>query len=283
LSNRLKALLKPYYPLFLRICGEDLFAPLACRLLLDYPSFEALKQADPEALRHRYATQGCWKPAVIAHRLQVIRDAEPLTTDAAIIQPAILDATMLAKLLLQVQESLATYDQTIAGLFPHHPDAPIFASFPGAGAGLAPRLLTAFGTDRTRFETAQALQNTVGISPVTQASGTMRVVHWRPACSKFLRQRFQEYANESIRHSLWARAYYQMLREKGKRHQAAVRALAFKWIRVMFACWQAHKPYDELRYIRSLQQRHAPLLDYLSKSDQIFGKEQPPSGKTREQ
>jgi transposase len=254
---------------------------MACRLLLAYPSFDALKQAAPEELRHLYATHGCWKPAVIAHRLQVIHDAEPLTTDAAIIQPAILDATLLANLLQQVNESIAAYDRTIAGLFPQHPDALIFASFPGAGAVFAPRLLTAFGTDRTRFDSAQQMQNTVGISPVTQASGTMRVVHWRPACSKFLRQSFQEYANESIRHSLWARAYYQMLRDRGKGHQAAVRALAFKWIRVMFRCWQTRKPYDELRYMRSLQQRHAPLLDYLSKSDQVFGKEPCPASRNK--
>jgi len=282
-SNRLTALLKQYYPLFLRICGDDLFAPMACQLLLDYPSFDALKQADSEALRHFYTTHGSWKPAVIAHRLQVIRDAQPLTTDAAIIQPAILDATMLARLLQQVNESIAAYDRAIAGLFPQHPDAPIFASLPGAGAVFAPRLLTAFGTDRTRFDTAAQVQNTTGISPVTQASGTMRVVHWRPACSKFLRQSFQEYANESIRHSLWARAYYQMQRDRGKRHQVAVRALAFKWIRVMFACWQTRQPYDELRYLRSLQQRHAPLLEYLSKNDQVFGQETTPSSspKTR--
>ena len=109
----------------------------------------------------------------------------------------------------------------------------------------------------------------------------MRVVHWRPACSKFLRQSFHEYANESIRHSLWARADYQMLRAKGKGHQAAIRALAHKWSRVMFACWQAHKAYDELRYMRSLQQRHAPLLDYLSKSDAVFGKEREPTSQRR--
>jgi hypothetical protein len=30
---------------------------------------------------------------------------------------------------------------------------------------------------------------------------------------------------------LWARNYYQQLRSRGKGHHAAVRALAFKWIR----------------------------------------------------
>jgi hypothetical protein len=91
-SNRLKDLLKQYFPLFLLICGEDLFAPMACQLLQDDPSFDTLKQANPDTLRQFYVAHGGWKPQVIAHRLQVIRDAEPLTTDAAIIQPAVLEA-----------------------------------------------------------------------------------------------------------------------------------------------------------------------------------------------
>lgn len=270
-SNRLKDLLKQYFPLFLQVCGEHLFAPMACQLLQAYPSFDALKQADPETLRRFYIAHGCWNPSVIAHRLQLIRDAEPLTTDAAIIQPALLEATMLADLLVTVGTHITAFDRAIAALFPMHPDAPIFASLPGAGDVFAPQLLAAFGANRTRFDSAAQVHNTAGISPVTTASSTMRVVHWRPACSKFLRQRFQEYANESIRHSIWARAYYQMQRARGKGHQAAIRALAFKWIRVMFACWRTHQPYDELRYLAALQQRHSPLLDYLSKRAQVFG------------
>ncbi len=232
---------------------------MACTLLQAYPSFDALKHADSDTLRQCYLSHGRWKPAVIAHRLQVIRDAEPLTTDAAIIQPAVLDATMLAELLGTVSDHIAACDRALAAWFPTHPDAAIFTSLPGAGGVFAPRLLAAFGANRTRIDSAAQVQNTAGISPVTAASGTMRVVHWRPACSKFLRQSVQEYANDSIRHSIWARAYDQRQRERDKEHQAAVRALAFQWIRVIFACWQVHQPYDELRYLRSRQQRHASL------------------------
>jgi transposase len=270
-NNQLKELLKQYFPLFLTVCGEDLFAPMACQLLLKYPCFDALTQADPEELRQFYVRHGCWKPQVIARRLERIRTAQPLTTDAAIIQSAILEATMLAELLLKVGDSIKTYDKTIADRFPQHPDAPIFASFPGAGDVLAPRLLAAFGSDRERFHTPTDVQNTMGISPVKKESGNTKIVQWRKACPKFLRQSFQEYADESIRHSIWARAYYQQQRARGNRHQAAIRALAFKWIRIMFRCWQTKQPYDELQYLAALQRRHAPLLEYLSKSDQVFG------------
>jgi transposase len=270
-NNQLKQLLKEYFPLFLKVCGEELFAPMACELLLKYPCFEALKQADPQELRQFYVSHGSWRPEVIARRLTLIREAMPLTTDEAIIRSAIVEATMLAQLLLTVADSIKAFDRLIADLFAQHEDAPIFASFPGAGPILAPRLLAAFGTNRQRFETATEVQNTMGISPVKKESGNTKIVVWRAVCSKFLRQSFHEYANESIHQSIWARAYYQQQRDKGNGHHAAIRALAFKWSRIMFRCWQTRRPYDELRYLSALQRRHAPLLDYLSKSDQFFG------------
>lgn len=270
-NNQLKDLLKQYYPLFLTVCGEDLFAPLACHLLLRYPTFDDLKQADPQEVRQFYMEHGSWKPDVLARRLALIKEASPLTTDAAIIQPASLEATMLATLLLDVGKSITAYDKAIADLFSQHPDAPIFDSFPGAGQVLAPRLLSAFGTNRARFESSRDVENTMGISPVKQESGTMNIVHWRSVCSKFLRQSFHEYANESIQHSIWARAYYQQQRDNGKKHHAAIRALAFKWIRIMFRCWKTKQPYNELVSLKALQRRHAPLLAYISKSEQVFG------------
>lgn len=267
LNNRLKALLKQYFPLFLSICGTDLYAPIACHLLRQYPCFTALKHAESETLQQFYASHGCWKAAVIAHRLNRIQHARPLTTDEAVIQPAMVEARLLATLLLELHTCIATFDRKIAECFARHEDAPIFASFPGAGPVLAPRLLAAFGADREHFHSPTEVQNAMGISPVKKASGTVTLIQWRIACPKFLRQSFQEYADESIKQSIWARAYYQMQRERGKQHHAAVRALAFKWIRIMFACWQTHQPYDEVRYIKALQRRHAPLLAYVSKSE----------------
>lgn len=269
--NQLKDLLKQDYPVFLKVCGEDLFAPMACQLLRHYPTCDDLKHADPQELRRFSREHGCWKPAVIARRLALIRDAKPLTTDPAVIQPAILQAKMLATLLLDVAKSLKEYDKTIAELFAQHEDAPIFDSFPGAGPVLTSRLLTAFGTNRARFETPSEVQNTVGISPIKRERGNTNIVKWRAVCSKFLRQSFHEYANQSIKQSLWARAYYQQQRARGKGHHAAIRALAFTWIRIMFHCWQTKQPYDELTYLRALQRRHAPLLAYIPKSEQFVG------------
>jgi len=37
-------------------------------------------------------------------------------------------------------------------------------------------------------------------------------------------------------------------------------ALAYKWQRIMFRCWQNQEPYDEERYIAALRRRHSPLI-----------------------
>jgi hypothetical protein len=70
-----------------------------------------------------------------------------------------------------------------------------------------------------------------------------------------------------------------MQRDRGKHHHAAVRALAFKWMRSMFRCWKNHLQYNEMIYLKSLQQRQAPLLEYLSKRDQVFGSGPKQAGK----
>jgi len=58
--------------------------------------------------------------------------------------------------------------------------------------------------------------------------------------------------------SFWAKAFYDACRAPGMRHQAALRALVFKWIRIRYRCWASGTPYDESRYLMALQKRHAP-------------------------
>ena len=120
---------------------------------------------------------------------------------------------------------------------------------------LTPRLIAALGSQRDRYPTAHEVQCYAGIAPVVATSGKQRWVHWRWACPKFLRQTFHEWALHSIPHSSWAREFYEEQRAKGKSRHAAIRALAFKWIRVLFRCWKERKPYDELVYQRVLSAR----------------------------
>lgn len=107
---------------------------------------------------------------------------------------------------------------------------------------------------------ASDLLHYAGIAPVTERSGQTSWVHWRYSCLKFLRQSFIEWASESLQHFFWASAFYHSQRAKSKSHQMAVRALAFKWIRIIFRCWQTRKPYDEAKYLLALKAKGSPLL-----------------------
>ncbi len=124
----------------------------------------------------------------------------------------------------------------------------------------------AFGARRERFPTASSVQKSAGIAPVMERSGNKKWVHWRYSCSKFVRQTFVEWAGQTIPRSFWAKAFYESCRARGVRHQAALRALAFKWIRILHRCWLERVPYDESRYLMALQKRGAPLLKHAARN-----------------
>ena len=182
------------------------------------------------------------------------------------VDTSILTVQMLAQQIEALHPSIARYEKEIARLFESHPDVELFSSLPGGGPALAPRLLVAFGTDRDRIASATELQQLSGIAPVTERSGKRCHVRWRWSAPTFLRQSFHEFAGLSIQRSVWARAFYQLQRERGKTHHAAVRALAFKWIRILWRCWQERTPYDEARYIGALRRRGSPLVARLDRA-----------------
>ena len=66
---------------------------------------------------------------------------------------------------------------------------------------------------------------------------------------------FHEFAGHSIRPCPWAKTLYAEQRLHGKGRHAAVRSVAFKWIRILFACWKHRSAYDSARYLKALQSR----------------------------
>lgn len=263
LSNRLRSRLKCYFPQALELVGEDLGSTMACDFLQRWPDLATLKRARTATLREFYHAHNCRGQERINQRIETIRQAKPLTKDPALIEAGVREVHLLVAMLRELIQPIADYDERIAQLMEVHEDAPIFRSFPGAGAALAPRLLAAFGTDRDAIDSAQTVQTWSGIAPVTRRSGKFCTVHRRWSCPKFVRQTFHEFASHSIGSSDWAQAYYQQQRQRGKRHHAAVRALAFKWIRILYRCWKTHTPYDEDIYVAALRNKTSPLVTTL--------------------
>lgn len=252
LTNRLEALLKGYFPQALGWAG-DLNTAQCCDFLTKWPSLQCVQQAKPAQLRKFYLDHGCRRAEIIEKRLNEIGHARWLTNDNAVLRSSVLMVQATVALLCPLIDQIKRFDKELEIAFKKHPDQELFESFPGAGPVMAPRLLAAMGSDRSRFDTAAEIQQFSGIAPVTKKSGKTHYVHRRYACPKFIRQSFHEWARLSKRYCAWADCYYRYQRSKGKRRHAAIRALAFKWIRIVFRCWKLGVPYNDQTYIASLQ------------------------------
>jgi hypothetical protein len=263
ITHRLTRTLKNYFPHVLQ-WFEDKDTLLFCDLLAPWPPRKAAQLARRTTLAGFFRTHHVRYGNVIDMRIQAIKSATPRTTDEGVIVPNALWVQALGTQLRVILHAMADFDPAMAQRAQSHPDFPLCAALPGAGPVFAPRLRVAVGAQRERYASADERQKDAGIAPGTERSGNKTWGHWRWPCPTFLRHTFVEWAAESMRHAFWARIDYQQQREKGKSHQAAVRALAFTWIRVLFRCWQHRTPYDESVYLTALKHRGSPLLHNLA-------------------
>jgi transposase len=243
---------------------HDKDTAIFCDFLAHWPTLKAVQLARRSTLERFFRDHHVRYTDVINHRIHAMKSATPLTTDAGVITPhALLGQALVSQLRVTVH-AIEDVDKAMAHRAQSHPDCPLCDALPGAGAVLAPRLLVACGEPRDRYASADALQKYAGMAPVTERRGKNTWVHWRLQCPKFWRHTCIEWAAASTRYACWARAYYQPQRDKGTSHQAAVRALAFTWIRMLLRCRQHRTLDDESVYLKALKQRGAPLIHHLA-------------------
>ena len=260
--QQLQDTLKQYFPQALEWAGE-LDSRMALDFLEKWPTLDALQRSRPSTVRSFYTSHRSRSVERIDKRLTEMASATPLHSDHALIAALSTMVGTLVALIRITVEQIRAVEHRIEQLWNTHPDRAIFDSLPGAGPALAPRLAVALGTDRARW-TAETLQTFSGIAPVTVGSGSSKWIHSRWKCPKFLRQTFHEFASNSIPYCQWAAAFYQQQRARGKGHHAAVRALAFRWIRVIVRCWKDRRPYDDALYTNRLKVAHSPTARHLS-------------------
>ena len=264
ITNRLVAALKEYFPQpveWFRDKETKVFAAFLER----WPTLPSVQRATDKTLISFLHEHHVVRSSAIDRRIAAIRSEQVLTTDPAVITPAKLTVELLLPQLRATSAAIERFDEEIQALCAQLADYELFGTLPGAGPVFSARLLAAFGEIRERFTDAGALQRYAGVAPVTERSGQKNWVHWRYASSTFVRQTFVEWAASSIAKSFWAEQFYRLHRSKGASRNATLRALAFKWIRILFRCWVDRRPYDESRYLSALQKRHAPLLQFAAK------------------
>ena len=263
LRQQLIAELKSYFPVVLELFGKDSQLPLLLSVLGRWTDPRKLRRADRRLIRRVLSDHSIRNQEQQDEIIARIRSAQLLCSDEALITPSAMAVKLLASQIQQSRKTIQEFDTKIAEVMKKHPDAHLFTSLRGAGPALAPRLLCAFGSQKDRWEDADSLASFSGIAPVTRKSGKQCKVQRRYACPKYLRQTFHEFADSARKYCPWTKARYRMLRDKGMKHNAALRKVARSWIRILFRVWQTGVPFDCERYIVQLQKRFPEITPYL--------------------
>jgi len=255
LVNQLKAALHEYYPAALD-AFDDWTGEGPWRFVITFPSPDVLVKAGRRKQERFLHANKLYRPQTAEQRLSAFAAAKAFANpNAAVTRAKMLLAVTLAKQLCSLESQLREYRARIIELFDDHPDHDCFGSLPGAGAKIAPRLLSELGANRAVFATAEALQGYAGTSPVTKQSGRSRFVIVRRACNKTLRATVHLWADLSRKSCVWAEAYYQKKKADGMGHAAALRCLGQRWVKILWTMWRNHAVYDKATHTRN-QVRH---------------------------
>ena len=175
LVNQLKAALHEYYPAALD-AFDDWTGEGPWRFVITFPSPDVLVKAGRRKQERFLHANKLYRPQTAEQRLSAFAAAKAFANpNAAVTRAKMLLAVTLAKQLCSLESQLREYRARIIELFDDHPDHDCFGSLPGAGAKIAPRLLSELGANRAVFATAEALQGyrrhlarheTVGPQPV---------------------------------------------------------------------------------------------------------------------
>jgi transposase len=246
-ESQLRAILEAYHPAPVRLFSS-VDRAITLSFVADYPTpatASRVKAARMGMFCRRNHYTGRVPAQVLAERLR----ANLLSGAPGTVAGKAFSAQVFARLLRLLNDELAEYDDAIAAAVAEHPDAPIFASFPGVGPVLTAVLLAEIGEDRSRFPTAAVLLSEAGLAPVTRKSGRSRTVRFRYAANTRMREAAMWWAFNSLKTSPWAAAAFRQARDqRGQHYHRALRGLAARWTRILWRCWTFHTPYDPARH-----------------------------------
>lgn len=252
--NQLTATLKAYYPRALEVVA-DLKTQWGRDFLASYPTptaLAALTEREWERWARRHRLRGARAAALWA-----IVQAPQLLVPAHVGRVHARRAAALREHLAVSLATVTTYQEAIEDFFARMPAAAWATSLPGAKSGTTvPRLYAELGDAVGRWESFRHLQAHAGAVPVTARSGRQVIVHFRWACNTFLRDAVHQFAQQSLRLSGWARAYYDRCRRRGHRHPHALRALGAKWLKILFTLWRRGIAYDETYHVATIARQH---------------------------
>jgi transposase len=246
--NALRSLLREYYPAALAAFGTDLASRDALAVLAAAPGPDQgrrLSQTRIETLLRNAGRQR--NLTITATRIRAALTSAQLSARPGVVPAYTASAAALVAVLIEMVKQTEVLAGQVEQGFGQHPDAEIYRSQPGLGTILGARVLAEFGDDPHRYTDARARKNYSGMSPITKASGTKRVVLARYARNRRLGDALFLQAFAALNNSPGARMFYDQRRARGATHYQALRALANRLVGILHGCLQHQTLYDENR------------------------------------
>lgn len=266
LVNQLQQILYEYYPEALE-AFDDWTRVTSWAFVERFPTPEILTRAGKRQWEKFLHTHRVYRPETYAKRMDIFSRAGELYVRPEIVRARSRQALARVRILRALQIQLDAYREEIARLFARHPDGALFASLPGLGPKLGPRLLAEIGSDRSLYPDAQSLQCVAGTAPISYQSGQIHKVFLRRHCNKLLRHSIHLWADLSRQRCPWATVYYAEARKRGKSHACAVRCLGQRWLKILWKMLQTHEPYNPDIHARNQLKHGSWVLQILTPSN----------------
>ncbi len=242
-AQRLRALLAEWCPALSALC-DDLNRHWQRDLLQSFPLHVELCAAHGNRLR-AFARKHRLRSAT-HERLLAARSQKPLAIPAGRLRALRAEILSLVEHLGRLARSVADIEAELDRLVAEHPDGAVFQSLPAHGTATTATLLAAFGEDRDAAPSWRALAARWGVAPVTVQSGRARHVKRRRACDHTVNQALLFFAfRTAFTPGCWAADFYQAKRREGADHYTALRALALRWVKILYHLWRHRTGYEE--------------------------------------
>jgi hypothetical protein len=250
LHNAFKETLKQYYPEYLDFFN-DISCPVSLAFFQAFPNFRVAAKHTYPQLKSFFKEQRLHSEKIVQNIYHILHQKSIPVTDS-IVEIKSMKALIYAQQLLQVNNSCQLYLQKIQNCITHHPDAPIFLSFPGIGDISSARMIALFGDNRNLYNHVSTIQSIAGTCPVTEKTGYdknnkkgYKIVYFREGCNKVYRTFVYYIAFSSLTKAEWVKAYYDHQRAKGHTHPHAIRCLVNIELKILFSMWKNRTLYDE--------------------------------------
>ena len=245
-TNHLRSMLRESYPGALEAFGDDLAGRDALAVLTIAPSPQAGRSLSRSKIASALRRAGRQRNVdATVERIQAVLRSPQLGAHPGVVAAYAASVSALVAVIGELVAQIENLRGQVEAGFGQHPDAEIYLSQPGLGKVLAARVLAEFGDDPHRYADARARKNYSGMSPITRASGTKRVVLARYARNRRLADALYQQAFAALKASPGARRYYDRQRARGATHHQALRALANRLVGILHGCLRHHAGYDE--------------------------------------